>query len=254
MTNQRVYVGCATSAIGTANDQLLPQVPGGNLARHAARLTATEVNSSFHRSHRPATWGRWARTVGPSFRFSVKLPKSITHERRLVEVEALLDVFAAEVRLLAEKLAVVLVQLPPSLVFDPGTFEAFRSLLAERVPAAVALEPRHPSWFEEGIGEFLAARHVVRVAADPAVVPSAADPGGWRGFSYYRLHGSPVTYRSAYGAEFLRSLAARLSPGDWCIFDNTASGAALPNAVELLARLADPNGGAVRAGRPGTSG
>lgn len=234
----RVYVGCATWAIGAANDHLLPHVPGGNLARYAARLTAAEVNSSFHREHRRATWGRWARSVGPSFRFSVKLPKAITHERRLVDVGAELGGFAAEANMLGEKLAVVLVQLPPSLAFDADLFAAFHQRLTERVSAAVAVEPRHPSWFDPRVEVFLSERHVARVAADPAVVPSAADPGGWLGLRYFRLHGSPVTYRSPYDAEFLEALAGRLRPGDWCIFDNTASGAALPNAVELLKRLA----------------
>ena len=240
----RVYVGCATWAVGAANDHLLPRVPGGNLARYAARLTAAEVNSSFHRSHRHATWGRWARTVGPSFRFSVKLPKTITHERRLVGVDAQLDSFAAEVELLGEKLAVVLVQLPPSLCFDGNTFGTFHARLAERVAAAVAVEPRHPSWFDEDVDAFLADRRVARVAADPAVVPGAAEPGGWRGLRYFRLHGSPITYRSRYKEEFLDRLAARLRPGDWCIFDNTAAGAALPNAVELLERRATRGRGA----------
>jgi uncharacterized protein YecE (DUF72 family) len=171
----RIYVGCATWAIGSANEQLLPPGPS-NLARYARALTAAEVNSSFHRSHRHATWGRWARSVGPSFRFAVKLPKQITHERRLRDVS-------------------------------------------------------------EPLAAFLAARRVARVAADPAVVPCAAEPGGWDGLRYFRLHGSPVTYRSPYPPEFLDRVAAQLRPGDWCIFDNTASGAALPNALQLLARL-----------------
>jgi uncharacterized protein YecE (DUF72 family) len=233
----RVYVGCATWAIGAANDHLLPRVPGGNLARYAARLTAAEVNSSFHREHRHGTWGRWARTVGPSFRYSVKVPKTITHERRLVDVDAELDAFAAEMRMLGDKLAVVLVQLPPSFVFDVDLFASFHARLVQRVPAAVAVEPRHPSWFDQAVGAFLAERRVARVAADPAVVTSTAEPGGWTALRYFRLHGSPVTYRSPYETEFLAALARRLRPGDWCIFDNTASGAALPNAVELLGLL-----------------
>jgi uncharacterized protein YecE (DUF72 family) len=233
----RVYVGCATWAVGAANDQLLPHVPGGNLARYAARLTAAEVNSSFHRRHRHATWGRWARSVGPSFRFSVKLPKTISHEQRLVDVDAQLSSFAAEANMLGEKLAVVLIQLPPSLAFDAEVFAAFHRRLVERVSAAPVVEPRHPSWFEQGVDAYLAERRVARVAADPAVVPSAADPGGWPGLRYFRLHGSPVTYRSSYTGDFLGALARRLGPGDWCIFDNTASGAALPNALELLGRL-----------------
>ena len=78
----RIYVGCATWAIGARNDHLLPPARG-NLERYALRLTAAEVNSSFHRSHRSSTWTRWARSVGPSFRFSVKVPRSISHEGRL---------------------------------------------------------------------------------------------------------------------------------------------------------------------------
>lgn len=211
---------------------------GGNLARYAARLPAAEVNSSFHRRHLPGTWARWARSVGPSFRFSVKLPKTITHERRFVNVDEQLDAFAGEVAMLDEKLEIVLVQLPPSYAFDEGVFAGFHERLASRVRATIVVEPRHPSWFEDEVEVFLDERRVARVAADPAIVPRAADPGGWPGLRYFRLHGSPVTYRSAYDPAFLDSLAARLRPGDWCIFDNTASGAALPNAVEVLERLA----------------
>ena len=236
---RRVHVGCATWAIGAANDHLLPHVPGGNLARYATRLTAAEVNSSFHRRHRHATWGRWARSVGPSFRFAVKLPKTISHERRLIDVDADLDAFAGEVGMLGDKLAVILIQLPPSFAFDGDVFGSFHQRLSDRISAMSVVEPRHPSWFEQSVDAFLADRRVGRVAADPAVVPVAVDPGGWPELRYFRLHGSPIKYRSSYDAAFLDDLAGRMRPGDWCIFDNTASGAALPNAVELLTRLAD---------------
>jgi len=71
----RIYVGCATWAIGAANEHLLPRAPS-SLGRYARALTAAEVNSSFHRTHRHSTWSRWARSVGPSFRFSVEVPKT----------------------------------------------------------------------------------------------------------------------------------------------------------------------------------
>lgn len=157
----RVHIGCATWAVGAANDHLLPHAPGGNLARYAARLTAAEVNSSFHRRHRHATWGRWARSVGPSLRFSVKVPKTITHERRLVDVDAELNALAAEVNMLGEKRALVLVQLPPSLLRRGGVRGLHRRLV-ERVSAAAVVEPRHPSWFEQGVEAFLAERRVAR--------------------------------------------------------------------------------------------
>jgi uncharacterized protein YecE (DUF72 family) len=231
---ERIYVGCATWAIGSKNDHLLRHVPGGNLARYAAHLTAAEINSSFHRAHRASTWGRWARTVGPSFRFSAKVPKRITHELRLAGAETEVAAFLEEVAMLGDKLGPLLVQLPPSFVFDASVVEPFLDLFRDQ---RVVVEPRHPSWFEDDVDALLAAREVARVAADPAIVPRAAEPGGWAGLRYFRLHGSPVTYRSAYDAPFLERVAAGLRPGDWCIFDNTAAGEALGNALSLLSRV-----------------
>ena len=230
MPEARIYVGCATWAIGSKNDHLLPHVPGGNLARYAARLTAAEVNSSFHRSHQHATWGRWARSVGPSFRFSVKAPKTVTHERRAETLTPFLE----EIALLGPKLGPVLLQFPPSFAFDA---DVLLDLLGRLGARRVVVEPRHPSWFDGDVDGLLAAHEVARVAADPAVVPSAGEPGGWDGLRYFRLHGSPVTYRSRYEDEFLRGIARRLRPGDWCIFDNTASGEALGNALMLRSYL-----------------
>ena len=76
-----------------------------------------------------------------------------------------------------------------------------------------------------------------RVAADPAPVPAAASLGESR-LVYFRLHGSPRTYWSKYGEQYLDTLATivhGLLKADevWCIFDNTASGAAIENACEL---------------------
>jgi uncharacterized protein YecE (DUF72 family) len=61
---------------------------GSHLERYSRALNAAEINSSFHRPHRRSTYERWAASVPAEFRFSVKLPKTITHERRLVGCEA----------------------------------------------------------------------------------------------------------------------------------------------------------------------
>jgi uncharacterized protein YecE (DUF72 family) len=80
------------------------------------------------------------------------------------------------------------------------------------------------------------------VAADPALSPQAFEPGGWQQLVYYRLHGSPTIYRSAYSVEFMKQLSQKLqtniqrSVPTWCIFDNTAEGAATGNALELSHR------------------
>jgi uncharacterized protein YecE (DUF72 family) len=213
------------------------------LERYAAGFGCAEINSSFHRSHRPLTYQRWAETVPADFRFSAKLAKTITHKQRLADAEALVESFIAELGGLGTKLAVILVQLPPSLVFDPAVTAAFFDNLASRTQVQLVCEPRHPSWFEAEADALLAERRIARVAADPAKVPAAAEPGGWRGLSYYRLHGSPVPYRSSYEPErleaYARSMAADLAEGRdvWCIFDNTASSAATGNALDLQALL-----------------
>jgi uncharacterized protein YecE (DUF72 family) len=218
---------------------------GSHLARYAARFPVAEINSSFHRPHRPSTYARWADETPPGFRFAAKLPKTITHQLRLAAADEALDTFLAEAAGLGEKLAALLVQLPPSFAFDAAVAAPFFAGLAARTDASVVCEPRHPSWFEAEADALLASLRVARVAADPARVPAAAHPGGWRGLTYHRLHGSPRMYYSSYPPESIRDLAEQLredaAPGRevWCIFDNTASGAAAANALELVSALAE---------------
>ncbi|MEE7548042.1 DUF72 domain-containing protein, partial [Xanthomonas sp. Kuri4-1] len=108
------------------------------LQRYATRFDAVEINSSFYRPHRPATYARWADSVPADFRFSVKLPRSITHDARLYRTGALLDAFLAEAGALGERLGRLLVQLPPSLAFDPRLASTFFRMLRRRWPGGVA--------------------------------------------------------------------------------------------------------------------
>lgn len=211
---------------------------GSGLGRYAGRFDCVEINTTFYRLHRASTYLGWAEGAPDGFRFAVKAPRTITHERRLAESEGLLDAFLAEIRLLGEKLGPLLVQLPPSAALDPAVADGFFRGLRERFDGAVACEPRHPTWFDGEAQALLSAHRIARVAADPARVPAAAEPGGWPRLAYWRLHGSPRMYYSAYGEAFLTALAARLRASDadetWCIFDNTTSGAAAADALILL--------------------
>src|SRR5438067_5165479 len=105
-------VGCAGWGIHKDVAGRFPP-EGSQLERYAAVFPAVEINSSFYRPHQPATYARWAASVPPGFRFSVELPKAISHEARLRDADALLDRFAFEVNHLGAKLGCVLVQLPP---------------------------------------------------------------------------------------------------------------------------------------------
>jgi uncharacterized protein YecE (DUF72 family) len=216
---------------------------GGHLARYAGRLDAVEINSSFYRPHRPATYARWAECVSQEFRFSVKVPRLVTHELRLVDAAGPFESFLFEIAPLKQKLGPLLVQLPPSLAFDADAAGEFFAMVRARFYGLVACEPRHATWFGPDAEALLVRHAVARVAADPARAPGADEPAGWPGLIYVRLHGSPQIYFSAYEPAYLdvlaRRLAAHAASGAevWCIFDNTAHGWATPNALAVLERL-----------------
>jgi uncharacterized protein YecE (DUF72 family) len=246
MTRCESRIGTAGWSLPRAEQAHFPAA-GSHLERYASRLDAVEINSSFHRPHRPATYARWSAAVPASFRFAVKVPKTITHGLRLRQAGDLLETFLEEASGLGDKLGCLLVQLPPSLEFEPAAVAGFFTDLRALSPASTGLacEPRHPSWFSLEVDDLLQELGVARVAADPARVPEAAEPGGWQGLSYYRLHGSPKMYYSAYSEEYLDALAARLRADEaagrsvWCVFDNTTLGAATRNALDLRSRLGD---------------
>lgn len=231
-------IGTAGWSVPRANADDFPG-EGTHLARYARALRAAEINSSFYRPHSVGTYERWAASTPDDFRFAVKVPKEATHVRRLVDSEEVLDRFLDECRGLGEKLGPLLVQLPPSLAFDADVAEGFLIDLLSRHDGAVAIEPRHASWMTDEAETLLRGYRVARVAADPARATRDASPGGWPGLVYLRLHGSPRIYWSSYDDERLRAvgetLRAAMDGGAeaWCIFDNTASGAATTNALQV---------------------
>ncbi|UQN09826.1 DUF72 domain-containing protein [Deinococcus sp. QL22] len=236
MPDSSLYLGCAGWNIASGQRSLFG--PGESvLQRYATRLNAVEINSSFYRPHRQSTYQRWADTVPDAFRFSVKLPRTITHDARLHGCEPLLSVFLSEAGGLGHKLGCLLVQLPPSLVFASELARTFFQALRRITPVPVVCEPRHPSWFTPEADELLATFSIGRVAADPLVTPGAAVPGGFGETTYYRWHGSPRIYASSYAEETLlgltRTLHGHAADRVWVVFDNTASGAAVDNALTL---------------------
>ena len=213
---------------------------GSHLERYARRLSAVEINSCFYRPHRAATYARWAAAVPAGFRFAAKIPREITHVRRLVSVADMLDRFLSEVGALGDRLGPLLLQLPPSLRFDESIVGGFFSLFRARFDGVIVCEPRHPSWFTNGVDRLLARWLIARAAADPAPVPRATVPGGWPGLIYRRLHGSPRMYHSGYSPQYLDQTARLVTAGcheQWCIFDNTALGEATRDALDLVQRV-----------------
>ncbi len=214
-----------------------------HLARYATRMNAAEINSSFHRPHRRSQYERWAAAVPDDFRFCAKLPRTITHEKRLVDCGALLAAFMDQASGLGAKLHGLLVQLPPSFAFDAVLAQGFLRLLRETHAGAIAMEPRHGTWFTPEADALLRDLRIARVLADPVRHAPGRAPGGWPGLVYLRLHGTPRMYYSSYEPAVLEALAQRMrlaldeAQEAWCIFDNTASGAATGNALGLVKLL-----------------
>ena len=238
-----IRIGCAGWSIASRHGALFG-AGESVLARYATRFSVVEVNSTFHRAHRPDTYERWAAAVPRSFRFSVKLPKAITHEARLVRSGPATRRFAEEIAGLGSKLGGLLVQLPPSLVFEARVAGAFFGHMRRMFDVPIACEPRHASWFGQG-AETLWERHdIARVAADPPKPEGAGTPGGGGAWRYFRLHGAPRMYYSSYDDDRLAILAAELRASArrahpaWCIFDNTAHSHAVENAARLQEMLA----------------
>jgi uncharacterized protein YecE (DUF72 family) len=231
-----IFVGCAGWSLGREHWPAF-SVEGSHLQRYASRLNCVEINSSFYRPHRRQTYERWADGVPEAFRFSVKMPKHITHELRLAGCEAALDKFLIECGGLGDRLGCLLVQLPPSLAFDTALAEAFFMTLRERFSGRVVLEPRNQSWVSAE--SLLMTHQIAQAAVDPSRISNDASPAGGAEIKYWRLHGSPRIYHSAYDPTYLQYLAYALlsataaGAATWCMFDNTASGAALGNALAL---------------------
>lgn len=212
-----------------------------HLSYYAAHFPCVEINSCFYRPHRSATYARWRDETPAPFRFSVKMPRSVTHESHLKRCAAEVGRFYEEIVALEPKLAAVLVQLPPSLKFNRRTVRTFFKSVPRPRGTKVVCEPRHPSWFTDAAEGALEEAGVCRVAADPARAPGAENPGGARRFAYFRWHGAPHLYYSKYSEARLATFAAAVrktrAADVWCVFDNTARHAAWDDALQFMALL-----------------
>jgi len=239
----RVMASAADIRVGTAGWSIsraaLPRFDsaGTHLERYSRRFDCAEINSSFHRPHAATTYAKWRASTPPMFRFAVKIPRAITHNLKLQRAREPFIAFLAQTDGLAEKRGPLLLQLPPSLTFDGPVVTRFLNMVRRVYAGAIVCEPRHATWFSPLVDALLERYQVSRVAADPPPVPDSTIPAGWSRMAYFRLHGSPRTYWSRYDEKAIATLAGTLDKATaeqvWCVFDNTASGAAIENAWEL---------------------
>lgn len=237
--NTQLVVGTAAWSIPKVAAQFFPN-EGSHLENYAKTLSGVEINSSFYKEHKPATYKRWSESVGANFKFSVKLSKVFTHTQKLLvtaeEVKTVLD----GVRELGPKWEVLLVQLPPSLSFHDSTAYRFFEILRKHFSGMIAFEPRHKTWIEKPALLLQEQFRLTKVFADPEPCPLPQDQDlNFRHGCYFRLHGSPEIYKSNYEPTFLSTVFQQVQTRStahkpaWCIFDNTTFGYATLNALQM---------------------
>jgi uncharacterized protein YecE (DUF72 family) len=242
------------------------------LAYLAERLPTVEVNGTFYSLTRPTACRAWRAAVGPDFVFALKGSRYISHMLKLRNfAQPLANFFASGILELGRQIGPLLWQLPPFLPYDRDRVRAFFEAVprdvagAERwarrhdqrttgrarlrapdgrqAPLRHAVEPRHPSWFQEAAFEELRALDVALVAADTA----GRHPGALvrtAGFAYVRLHGATQLYASRYEDHEIAAWATRVralradGTDVYVYFDNDARAHAPWDALRLQAALA----------------
>lgn len=218
------------------------------LRYYATRFPIVEVNSTFYRLPPPSVAASWARRTPASFRFAAKFPRTITHDKRLVDTAPELEQFLEVLRPLrdAGKFAAALLQLPPSLSFEPSTVRRFYGSLPRDLP--VAVEFRERSWLVPDsyalLREFGLAHAIVDGPHLPVVLEVTAP------FAYVRWHGhgSPLWYDYRYSAEELAAWVPRLRelersvPVVYGFFNNHFRGDAAENCRTFAEQLGVPLG------------
>ena len=181
------------------------------LRYYAQRFPIVEVNTTFYRLPAVSVVESWARRTPKRFRFTAKFPQSITHDRRLVGADEELARFLRVMAPLREagKLSAALLQLPPSLPFEPATVRGFYERLPPDLP--VAVEFRERSWLRPESFDLLKEFRLAHVVVDEPALPVRLDVTA--PFSYVRWHGHgrSIWYDYTYSAEELRAWPARLA-------------------------------------------
>jgi uncharacterized protein YecE (DUF72 family) len=203
------------------------------------RFNAVERNVTFYRPPRESTLRGWKAATDPQFRFVLKLPRLVSHVKRLTGCGEALERFWGPTRALGERLAATLLQTPPTLPFDPTLLDGFLGLLPAGFPA-VAWEVRHPSFLSDDALAWFAAHRQPLVVAEsggrfPTVRAYTGEP------VYLRFHGPKELNASPYTegqlAAYVEWVSANIpAPSTVCAFFNNDVGArAMTNARQLRA-------------------
>ncbi|HWC29596.1 MAG TPA: DUF72 domain-containing protein [Dehalococcoidia bacterium] len=244
----RYHIGTSGWQYDHWRRRFYPQgLPKARWFEHYAREFATvELNNTFYRQPKAATWQKWQEAAPPGFCYAVKANRFITHIKRFRDCEAPLKRFLEGAQALGEHLGPVLFQTPPNFHRDDENLERLDGFL-ELLPQDVSsvFEFRHESWFDDDAGVKLLDRH--RVGFCVQDYPGLECPVVATGdFAYVRFHGAGTRYGGNYPDDALREWAKRIeglsrsgTREAWVYFNNDLGGHAVENARTLAHLLQD---------------
>ena len=199
------------------------------LSHYARKLPTVEINNTFYRMPNKSILQRWSEQTPPSFRFSVKASRRISHSKRLKDVEQEIGYLFETLDSLGDKLGVVLFQLPPFFKRDASLLSLFVTNLPKGIP--IAMEFRHPSWRDDGVSQCLANADIAWCVSDKEG-EDAAELFSTASWGYLRLR------RPNYTKPQLQSWLKKIHAQNWntayVYFKHEAEGAGPRMAQELL--------------------
>lgn len=235
MKNSNIHVGCSSFSVGFWKGVFYPQdLPSKEyLSFYSKKLPAVEINTTFYGRPTIKTLEKWHHSTPEDFLFFIKMPKAITHEKRLKETHADAEEFCAHIAgSLGKKLAGFLYQLPPSFHYSDENLR--RVLETADQPFRNVVEFRHASWWTAEVQNVLQQNNIIfcgvsypGAISDEVIVNNDT-------FGYYRLHGVPELFKSSYSDEELAKLSRKIKSTEkefFVFFNNTFGTSGILNAL-----------------------
>jgi uncharacterized protein YecE (DUF72 family) len=245
-TGTSFYSGTSNIVVPIKQSEYPPEFAGASRLRYYASLfSSVEINSSFYKVPQTTTVEKWRESVPPGFRFTFKVPKTVTHAKGLQFAVEDLERFAAAVAGAGEKKGCLLVQLPPSVKRErQEELEGLLECLHDNAPGwKIAVEFRHVSWYEGAVYRVLQSYGATMVVQD---LPASATPlvQVAEDFTYLRFHGPEGGYRGSYEDSFLAGCADRVVAGikagrEMYVYFNNTLGNALENLQTLNRKVGE---------------
>jgi len=237
MKKESLYIGCSGFYNNDWKGSLYPEnAPSKDfLTLYSQVFNSVEINSTFYRKPTAKTLSKWYDETPDSFRFFIKIPKAISHEKRLKDSRHEISEFCEHIEIhLKEKLSGFLYQFPPSFKKSQENIDLILAGLDFKYLNVI--EFRHDSWWSEEIFTLLKDNNIIFSGVSfPGNLPEEMiinHPD----ILYYRLHGKPVLYKSEYSPEFIDKLAEKINHSErktFIFFNNTWGTAAIKNSLYL---------------------